>query len=148
MPFSTAPLLILSLLALLFAGCAGGGTPEERVRHTLDELFAICQSADGDYRGAGQYVAYRLRADEDRRWNDTYDTSDPDELSAVNRICYDVNGYLNDSDGYTFGTFTTETESEGTWLIQEVLFDQGDAEVAAQFAFLEIDGQPALGDID
>lgn len=117
----------------------------ETVETRLTKLFDICKSGDTD--AAAAYFVYR-GPDKSREWKDTYRASDPFEKAEVKDICLRIKGYLDESERYQFGAVKVERESEGEWHALEVSFQQGGEVKKVTFAFLQIKGQFAIGDID
>jgi hypothetical protein len=100
-----------------------------------------------DYQKAASYVVYR-GDDEKRKWKAVYDYSNTDEKSAVDGVCVRIKNSVGQDKNYKITKYDTETESEGTWLIVYVSYLKKGVAKQAIFAFLKINGQFALGDID
>ena len=118
---------------------------EEKTRESLEQLFSLC--ASGDFEKAAGYIVYR-GSDESREWKDTCTYSNEEEKEQVNSVCARINEYMAGGSRYSFGGFSTEEEPEGEWLALEVSFTSPGKQEKAIFAFLEIGGRCALGDID
>ena len=126
---------------------AEAGKEPEAVETRLTRLFDICKS--NQFEDAASYFVYR-GPDKSREWKDTLHADDPTEKGAAREICRRITGYLDESDSYSFGEVKVERESEGEWHALEVSFQlkgSGGAKKAI-FAFLNINGQFAIGDID
>ncbi|HYG82855.1 MAG TPA: hypothetical protein VD861_20835 [Pyrinomonadaceae bacterium] len=115
------------------------------VRTRLAELFGLCKT--NGINSAASYFVYR-GPDKAREWKDTYRAADPAERAAVQDGCARIKGYLDKSEGYTFGPVKVEKESEGDWHVIEVSFKQGAETRRVAFAFLPVKGQFSVGDID
>jgi hypothetical protein len=120
-------------------------TPAEAVEQSILTLFMMCEL--GNLEKAAGYVVYR-GDDPERRWKSVCTLGTEEESEAVEEVCGAIREMLASSDSYATGAYETETESEGTWHIMEVIFTRGDETQTVIFAFLEIDGVYALGDID
>jgi len=59
-----------------------------------------------------------------------------------------INGEVNQDKEYKVIKYLSETESEGTWHVIFVAYNQRGQEEQAIFAFLKIGDKFALGDID
>jgi len=117
----------------------------ETVETRLTELFDICKNDDAE--AAAAYFVYR-GPDKSREWKDTFHASDKVENAAVGELCRRIKGYLDESEGYLLGEVKVERESEGEWHAIEVSFQKGGEPKKVVFAFLQIKGQFAIGDID
>jgi hypothetical protein len=169
---STRRLLVVGCAAMLFASCASAlpatksaqatmtdhSTPgqeekkpaqptsnTETVETRLTELFDICKNDDAET--AAVYFVYR-GPDKSREWKDTFHASDAVEKAAVGELCRRIKSYLDESEGYLLGEVKVERESEGEWHALEVSFQKGGQPKKVTFAFLQIKGQFAIGDID
>lgn len=149
--FHQLALLFCGLL-LFFSGAALSLPPEQRgavaaqtVKARLTEIFGLCQS--GRIDEAAAYFVYR-GADKSREWKDTFRATREAEKAEVAEICQRVKGYLDKSDGYSFGAVKVERESEGAWHVLEVSFRQSGQTKKTLFAFLRIKGKFSIGDID
>jgi len=124
---------------------AAEGTQAEAVKEALLELFRHCNS--GEDEKAAAYIVYR-GSDEKGAWKRTCNYADPDERDQVEGVCAGIKGYLHKGGNPEFLEFTTETESEGQWLVWKVRFILPDETPEAYFAFLRVGEGYALGDID
>lgn len=120
-------------------------TPKEGVRKRIEELFCLCEA--GDLEKAAGYVVYR-GDDPARRWKTACTLGTEEEREVVAEVCQAISGLLSESDSYEFEQFETEAESEGTWYVWKVAFRRGGEKMDVAFAFLEVEGTYALGDID
>jgi hypothetical protein len=123
-----------------------GTTSPDAVKTRLGELFDLCKK--GDAETAAAYFAYRNGPDKAREWKDTLRATDPTEKAAAAEGCRQIQSFLDPSQEHSFGSVRVEKESEGQWHIIEVTFKQGDRTKIVSFAFLPINGQFVLGDID
>jgi hypothetical protein len=118
----------------------------EIVKDRLLELFNL--SLESNYTEAASYCVYR-GSDESREWKDVCNYEDEEDIKDVKGICNRIKKYLDESIEYSFGEFSTESESEGVWTVWEVIFVKGNNESYKRyFCFLEINGKYAIGDID
>ena len=118
----------------------------ELVKERLIELFNL--SSESNYTDAASYCIYR-GSDESRKWNDVYNPESEEEIKQVIGICNRIKRYLDESTDHDYVKFKTEEESEGVWNIWEVIFTKESGEKNKRyFAFLEINGEYAIGDID
>lgn len=141
----TMKLIFVPLLStiLLLAGCGESGTPQERAESALQRLTEACANQQGDNSGAEGLVLY-TGSDRDRKYKE-FASAEGEERAQLNSACYRINRLMKGGDGYTVASYETEDESEGSWHVLQVNFDSGEEAV---FAFLEVDGQMGLGDID
>ncbi len=135
-------LIVIATLALLTA-CGEAGTPQERTESAFQKLTEACADQQGDYSGAEGLVLY-TGSDRDRKYKE-FASADGTERAELNSACYRISTLMSGGDGYTVASYETENESEGSWHVLNVNFDSGKD---AMFAFLEVDGQMGLGDID
>ena len=175
LPILSASLLIVGLLALLFASSSCASTapatrsanatvkddlmPRQQLSHAqssntrdpdtvearLTELFELCRSDKMDEAAA--YFVYR-GPDKKREWKDTFRASDQVEKAGVGEICRRIKNYLDENQYYEFGEVKVQRESEGEWHALEVSFQKDGQTKKVIFAFLKIKGQYAIGDID
>ncbi len=135
----------LGLLCVLavFVGCSESGSPQQRVADRVGDLVQVCSNKNGDYSGAAGWVVY-TGSDRARKYKDVV-SAEGEDRSYLNSTCYHLSKLLDGGRSYTLVKYSTETESEGVWHIQEMKFPSGKA---ATLAFLEIGGTMALADID
>ena len=124
---------------------AGPLAEDDAVKQRIEELFMLCKN--GDYDEAAGYIVYRGE-DELRQWKTVCDYSIEEDRKATHGVCNRVSAALSASDSWEFEDFETEEESEGLWLVWEVVFWKGGQRQVVIFAFLEVEGVYALGDID
>jgi hypothetical protein len=124
---------------------AAGGSQSGAVKEALLELFRHCHS--GEIEKAAAYVLYR-GSDEKGAWKRTCSYAEADERDQVEEVCAAINGYLHEGGNPEFLEFSTETESEGQWLVWKVRFKAAGGSQEAFFAFLAVGGGYAIGDID
>lgn len=107
------------------------------------ELYVACTS--GDLATAATRIVYR-GDDETRRWREPVNLEEPAERVEVEGICQRI-AEMNPGNGpVRVAEYESETESEGTWHVLTLeLAATGETVV---FAFLELEGGLALGDID
>lgn len=108
----------------------------ERVKARVAELRTACL---GDKDAVVGLLLYR-GDDLERRWKDRRKPSDPDTKKTVEQTC----AHLTGKEDLRYGRMETEEESEGVW---NVIFVYG-AKGQASFAFLEVNGELLLGDVD
>lgn len=124
----------------------------DRVKERLLAFFDLVRPAVEkdvsvvDGKAAAAYVVYR-GPDAARNWKDLANYDDAKEKRRVDDVVARVRGLLARG-APKFGAFRSERESEGEWLVWEVTFGEGDVAKKAQFAFLDVKGTLALGDID
>ncbi len=109
---------------------------EERVKARVQALRTACL---GDRSAVVGMLLYR-GDDLERRWKEPRKPSDPDTKRTVDQTC----AHLTGEQELRFGRMEAEEESEGVW---NVIFVYG-AKGQASFAFLEVDGELLLGDVD
>jgi len=129
--------------ATLLAACGESGTPQERTEAAFERLTEACANQQGDYSGAEGLVLY-TGSDRDRKYKE-FASADGAERAELNSTCYRISTLMSGANGYTVTSYETENESEGSWHVLKVNFESGKE---ATFAFLEVDGQMGLGDID
>ena len=129
--------------ATLLAACGESGTPQERAEAAFERLTEACANQQGDYSGAEGLVLYN-GSDSDRKYKD-FASADGQERKMLNSACYRISSMMRGGDGYTIEGYEAEDESEGTWHVLNVNFNSGES---AQVAFLDLNGQMGLGDID
>lgn len=157
-PASRGLAIVCLCLLLLSTGCyralekRDNATQEVRrqaasavVKKRLLELFDRCKV--DDYAAAAPYIVYR-GPDKEREWKDVAHYDQPQEQKGIISVCRRIKRYLLMSDGYDFGRFTVDDESEGVWHVWEVFFKTSAGRETRYFAFLKIKDQYTLGDID
>ncbi|MBI2901417.1 MAG: hypothetical protein HYY17_14625 [Planctomycetes bacterium] len=118
---------------------------EEAVKKRLQELFELCRK--DEHEKAAPYFVYR-KDDKARRWKDVYDFSKDEEKKEVVELCKRIKALLKEYEGFEFGRFLVEKESEGEWCVIEVIFKKAEKRKKNSFAFLRIRDAYCLGDID
>ncbi len=88
-------------------------------------------------------IVYRGE-DESRRWRSAMNMNDTAEAERVTDFMKEVNFYIQNCPDRTFNEIRTESESEGTWIVMPV----GCSTSIVYFAFLRVNGELLLGDID
>ncbi|HEX8887634.1 MAG TPA: hypothetical protein VF779_00550 [Pyrinomonadaceae bacterium] len=117
----------------------------EAVEIRLARLFDICRSDKPE--DAASYIVYRGE-DKTREWKDTLHADEPADKAAIVGICWRIKSYLDQSTNYSFDGVHVKKESEGEWHALDASFYQGEKAKKVIFAFLLINGQFAIGDID
>ena len=120
----------------------GGSEQETRVKKQLEQLLEWVKA--GDCARLADHVVYRGK-DQARRWKDTSRYADAEERKGVDGVCRRIAGYAKKGPPEYIG-FKTERESEGQWLVLSARF--GSDGKSRHFAFLDISGRLAIGDID
>lgn len=137
------------LLTLSFFSCTAskstGNSTEAKVKKQLEKIIALVKK--DDYIKLAPMIVYR-GDDKVRKWKDVCKPLVAEELRYVERIGQQTKKYLGEDFKYNYKEYISETESEGTWhvLILKTTY-KGEPKERA-FAFLEIKGVFALGDID
>ncbi len=120
----------------------GGSGQEARVKKQLEQIFEWVKA--DDCARLANHVVYRGK-DQARRWKDTSRYDVAEERGVVDGVCRRIAGYARK--GYpVYVGFKTKRESEGQWLVLSARFEPEGKE--RHFAFLEISGRLAIGDID
>jgi hypothetical protein len=147
-----AGLAVALVIAFASSRQAGGNeaaamqsSTDEALKTRLTEVFELCRSED--FAAAAAYFVYR-GPDKNREWKDVLRASEAGEKAAVKALCRRIRSYLDDSDDHEFGRVKVKRESEGQWHALEVSFRRGEQTKKAIFAFLLIEEQFAIGDID
>lgn len=137
-------IIILSTVLALTA-CGESGTPRERVEANFHKINKACADKMGDYSGTAGLIAYN-GSDRARKYKDLA-SAEGEDRAILNKMCYQISSLKKGSDknSYTVMGMSEEKESEGTWYVLEVKYPNNNK---GQFAFLDIDGTMALGDID
>ncbi len=138
-------LFVAFAAGLLLTACGESGTPRERAETNFHQINQACSDKNGDYSGAYGLIAYN-GSDRSRKYKDL-NTGTGDDRLYINKFCYQISKLKEGSDknSYTVMGMEEEPESEGTWYILKIKYPN---EKQAQFAFLDIKGTMALGDID
>jgi flagellar biosynthesis GTPase FlhF len=118
---------------------------DEAVKATLERLFALC--AVNNYDKAADYLVYR-GPDKTRKWKDSLNPTNPEERKAAEGACRSIKSMLEDLGDFQYEKFFTQKQSEGEWLAWEGTFNKSGNKEKYLFAFLDIGGRYALGDID
>ena len=149
------PARLTLALFLIVSACSSvpAGAPTERARAEAAwaDLVALAAAPEADAaRFAPRVVA---RGDDDaRRWRRPADLSIASEAQSVDAVADRLRRLLArvstaDRFAYTAEAFRTETESEGTWRVLTVRFDDA-AGTRVEVGLLPVDGRLLLGDID
>lgn len=117
---------------------------KKKVKQTILRMFEIVEA--GRSNDLAEYILYRGE-DKTRKWKDNCRYGNPDEKNNVQNIHQRiVSSYLPYN--YEFIEYSTQTESEGEWLVWEMKFDMGKGPKKVYFAFLKVGKRYLLGDID
>ncbi len=137
-------LLTLGLLLTVFTLSAQKQKEAKQVKRALLQIFELCNE-ESDTRLAS-LIVYRGE-DKERKWKDVCESSEPKELARVQSIRKKIQKRLLPYK-YEFVKFISETESEGTWYVWELKYTKDGVDKKMHFAFLKIEDEFALGDID
>ncbi len=136
--------IIVLVLILPIKSNAQDTDQQEAIKKTILTIFELCQQNKCDQ--LAPYIVYRGK-DSKRKWKDTYNSKSKEELEQVQNICYRIQE-LQKYDGYEFSKFITQEESEGKWYVWKLTFNTKETQKISYFAFLNINGGYAIGDID
>ncbi|MCP4443123.1 MAG: hypothetical protein GY810_29805 [Aureispira sp.] len=100
-----------------------------------------------DYTKLAAMIVYR-GTDQARKWKDVCNPNNSKELDHVKSGSDRIKKYLGEDFKYTHKECISETESEGTWHVLILNTTYRGEQKERAFAFLEIKGTFALGDID
>jgi hypothetical protein len=118
-----------------------------RYRSEVALKTLLTSAHEKNLKKAATLIVYRGK-DKTRKWKDLCNIDNQEEKSQVTRIVERINKLLAASEKYEITDFKSEKESEGVWNVVKVEFHQKDKIKKVAFAFLEINGEFALGDID
>ena len=124
---------------------SSGNSTEAKVKKQFEKILELVKKED--YKKLAPLIVYRGE-DKARKWKDICSATEAIELDRVKNIASKIKKYLGEDFKYSYDKYESETESEGTWhvLILKTTY-KGESKNRA-FAFLEIKGVFALGDID
>jgi len=111
---------------------------QERVK----QLIIAVQSENTS--GFGKLCLYR-GDDEVKKWKEAANTDSESDMVWPIETMGKLKKQLTSCEGQIFSKFFSETESEGTWIVQPLQCTGGKT---INFAFLEINGELLLGDVD
>ena len=134
----------LGLLLIIFTASSQDDKEAEQVKGVIHQILEMSVE-EADTRLA-ELIVYRGE-DKTRKWKDVYDAGNPKELERVKSIRTRIQKKIIPYK-YEFVKFITEKESEGKWYVWELKLSKGDKVKKAYLAFLKINGEFALGDID
>lgn len=120
-------------------------TDKSKIQSQTDKIFELSKA--NNYIALSSIIAYN-GTDNNRAWKDSFNAEEKDELNKVKRISKKIKAFLDVSESYEFGNYSTKNESEGTWYVQSVIFKSGNQSLTVKFAFLKIKNEFLLGDID
>lgn len=151
-------IFLLGLCCIVFSSVYSQTHQQDsaQVAQTLIQLAAICKNVDfndpksfelGYFYKAAPYVVYR-GDDKSRAWKTVSNYKNELEKNGVDAICERINQTVNQDSKYKIVQYFTENESEGTWHILIVTYYRKGIEKSSAFAFLHIENNFALGDID
>lgn len=118
---------------------------KSKIKTRVLELTDACRAVDKT--PAISRFVYR-GDDLARKWKSALRPDDPGALAFVTDACKRITAGLSASVRPEFTNFSAEVESEGVWLVWEVRFEGNGTVVREAFAFLEVDGDYLLGDVD
>ncbi len=144
----------LVLALVLLTGCGSGDAvkdksssePGAKVKVRLIELLAHIK--EGKKAEAAKWIVFRGEDDKDaRNWKDVCDYARESDKKRVDVVFRKLQPVVA-AGAPKFIKYSEDKESEGTWLIWEVRFGEGESARTASLASLEIKGEPALGDME
>lgn len=136
--------VLIFLLSIFFISAkAQSNTDSVGVAGALNLL--VQASRNIDRKPAAALICYRGN-DKSRVWKSPAIYSNEDEKRGVNNVCDRINRLTSNS--YHIISYSTETESEGTWLLLKVDCSGIAGKGLYYFAFLKVKGSYLLGDID
>lgn len=140
-----AIVLFLTLFFFANQAFAQQKSDKENVKQTIKKLFELVEA--GKSNQLANYIVYRGN-DKNRKWKDNCHYDVEEEKYQVQNLHQKIaDRYLPYK--YEFVNFFSEKESEGEWLVWEMKFFTGDDETKkVYFAFLKVNDQYLLGDID
>lgn len=115
---------------------------QKSVQAAIIELQATAAKQQPELIAAN--LVYR-GADEQRKWKSSLKTSEKEEMEYANNTIKRINDKILKCKGLTFDKLRIERESEGIWYALKVYCDGNSV---GHFAFLKINGNFLLGDID
>ncbi|WP_271782972.1 hypothetical protein [Aquimarina algiphila] len=136
--------IILLVLILPIKSHGQDTYKQETVKKTLLTIFELCEQNKCDQ--LAPYIVYRGK-DSKRKWKDTCNSKNKEELERVQNICHRIQEFQK-YDDYEFSEFITQEESEGKWYVWKLTFNTKETPKIFYFAFLNINGSYAIGDID
>ncbi|MEM7101901.1 MAG: hypothetical protein AAF502_02145 [Bacteroidota bacterium] len=128
-------------------------TDSAKVALVLNNLLEACYacSPDANCSKVAPYIVYRGKTEPDRAWKTLIDYSKEEDREIVNQACIAIKKVLPEGTKFRIKEFSQERESEGVWNVLVLLPDavsSNGKQRHIDFAFLEIQGEYALGDID
>lgn len=146
----TAPgAIALTIVAL--SGCDSTGRaaaiPEAKARTLIERTAQACRARA--WSEAAGYFAYS-GPDRSRKFKDVYEPDNEQELHRVQTGGCDglFYGFSDPNAEFAFGEFSTDSENEAFWYIQELTFPNDPDASPVHVAMLEIDGRLVIGDVD
>ncbi len=139
-----ATFLCICFLSIPLTTFAQDKNTEEEVKQTLFTIFEL--SKENKYEQLAPYLVYRGN-DEQRKWKDICNLNHPDEVEQLKLLSKEINR-LHQISEPKFVEFIQQEESEGKWYVWKLEFKNDTKTRPAYFAFLKINGQYAIGDID
>lgn len=119
---------------------------EERVKTRLMELFNLCR--EGKNSEAASYFMY-LGSDQSRRGKEAANYSNEEDRREVDQTCRRIKNSLDESNGYDFGKFLSQTKNDGSEVVAwEVYFKKGLDKEGSIYAFKLLKDNYVLVDID
>jgi hypothetical protein len=101
------------------------------VKSALTNLFDLCKNKN--YENASAYLAYDGK-DVARKEKSSFNYSEKSEKKIVKRKCKKIKAYLDLSDSYEYGKFS----SGGNKADINVIFKSGDQELKIMFSFVKV----------
>lgn len=134
-------LFCLGMLVSFFAVNLHAQTDSAKVAQAFQVLLDACPT---DKAEAASLIVYRGEK-EKRKWKDVCDYSKAEDKERVDDVCANLSEVPAN---YMITEYQTEKESEGTWYVLGITFEENGEQQRGYVAFLKIDDQFALGDID
>ncbi len=135
--------IFILLLLCISAGFAFGQTKnvESDVQSAVNSLIELCKK--DDYKSIASLIIYDGK-DESRYMKDTYNYSERKEATAVKRIGKKIKAFLDLSDSHKFGKFSKSVQDKINRLNLEVIFINGEQEIAKTFTYIYINDKLLL----
>ena len=134
-------LKISFLLIVLFTIniIAQSSIKQTEVKSALTNLFDLCKNKN--YKDVSDYLAYNGK-DADRNGKSTFNYANKSERKIVKRKCKKIKAYLDLSDSYEYGDFSTNGNKGNI----NVIFKSGDQELKIVFIFIKTGKKILLSD--
>lgn len=142
----TKRLFLIFLFLVIGNTTFSQSTISEKIESATLRILDLCRLQN--YEEAAKHLVYK-GSDPLRAAVDVYNFANFSERKDIIEICNGIKRYIDDCEECQLGDFYMQTQLDKMWYVKEVIFVKSeDVEIKRYFAFLKINGNYALLEIN